>query len=302
MSVKPLHGQMSAVDKNGNTQLLHQETSAQVVLVNTDKNTQGINNSSAIPEDVTNAQDIVDKVGLLAFKSKIGYSDLSDDLIAKNISTASSTQIPSIEIVKEIQEKVTDLDDGNYIVVDETDNGIAIPESEINDDVTSSSLTWSSNKINTQITEIIDLIDEVDNEANSVFYVVLLKNQDGSFTAQHTVAEIEAAFNKNKAIWVISESVLLPLRKRQDINTWIFSGYTETQAYDITITPSAVTFTYTDLITTEGTLPNPNVLKLTGAVNAIYDGSEEVEVVIPTIDGGSSTTITTKTWTEKDMK
>ena len=289
MSTKILPGRMSSVDKNGDVQILHQETSANVVLVDRTSNKQGNGNNSVIPSDVNNIQQLTDKLGGLAFKSKVKSEDLEDGLIATDISTATDNQIPNVKIVKEVitevDEKLTEVEDtlldANYIVVDDTEEGIIPPESEINDDVMSTSLTWSSDKINTKINAISERIEEVNDIANSILYVALLKTEDGSYTAQKTVAEMEAAYNDGKAIWVISDNVLLPLRKRQDMNTWIFSGYTETQAYDITITPDAVIFTYNDLVTTNSTLPNPNVLRLTGAVNATYDGTEEVVVEIP---------------------
>ena len=310
MSIKTLHGQMSVVDKNGNAQKLHQETSAEDVLVTRTTNIQGTDGASAIPSDVDNVQKLADKVGALAFKSKVGYDDLSDDLIAKDISTATDTQIPSVTVVKEfvaeVDEKISTFEDtmidGNYVVVDETTEEINPPDSEINDDVTSTSLTWSSNKINSQLTDVINKIEEVNEAANRVFYIALVKDSNDTYIAQKTVAEIEAAYKENKAIWVVASDVLLPLRKRQDANTWIFSGYTETQAYDITITATVVTVTYNDLVTANGALPNPNVLKLTGAVNAVYDGSEEVEVEIPTGSSGVvGATINIKNWTVSDM-
>lgn len=245
MSTKTLHGQMTVIDTDGNIKKLHQETSAQDVLIKKDSNTQ-----NAIPSDVENLQNLSDKLGNLAFKSNVENSDLV----------------------------------GNFVVVDETDEGVAPPESEINDDVISSSLTWSSNKIDTKVTALTERIEEVNNTANSIFYIHLVEDSSGTYTAQETVAEIEAAYNENKAIWVAASNILIPLRKRQNANTWIFSGYTETQAYDITITATAVTFTYTDLVTANDALPNPNPLKLMGAVSAVYDGSEEVEVEIPQHD------------------
>ena len=250
MSTKILHGQMSVVDANGNVQVLHQETSSADVLVDRTTNTQGTNGASAIPSNVKNIQKLSDNLGKLAFKSSVANEDL----------------------------------EGNFVVVDETTEADAPPESEINDSITSETLTWSSKKLNTHFNEIINRVETVNNEANSVFYIALVENADGSFTARQGVAEIEAAYRANKTIWVISSDVFLPLKKRQDANTWIFSGYTETQGFDITITSSGVTFTYYELATKSDTLPNPNVLRLTGAVNAVYDGTTEVAVEIPTTD------------------
>ena len=256
MNTKTMHGQMTIIDENGNLTKLHQETSANDVLVDRSTNNQGLNNTSAIPLDVTTVQNLTNKLGGLAFKNIVNSEDLEDDII----------------------------------IFDETSEDISLPESEINDGITSDSLTWSSSKINAHINEIIDRVEDINNNSNNIFYVALVENANGTFTAQKTVAQIESAYQLNKAIWIISSGILLPLRKRQDANTWIFSGYTETQAYDITVTANAVTFTYHELVTKNDTLPNPSALRLTGAVQATYDGTEEVEVEITEMIPASSTT------------
>ena len=245
MNSKILHGQMTVVDDSGNLQILHQETSAEDVFVDKTTNIHGANGSSVIPTDVRNAQTLFDHLGSLAFKSAIEDTDI----------------------------------DGNFIVVDESEEGTSVPESEINDGVTSQSLTWSSNKINSEINTLNNRIEEVNVEANSILYVTLLENASGGYTAQKSVAEIEAAYQAGKAIWIESNEVLLPLRKRTDAYTWVFSGYIGKQAYDFTITASGVTKSSAALATTNDALPNPSMLKLTGnTVNAVYDGSEEVIV------------------------
>jgi hypothetical protein len=241
---------MSAVDKNGEVMILHQETSASDVLVNNNTNTKGTDGASVVPSSVNTVQKLTDNLGGLAFKSSVDTTDLPDGIV----------------IVDEIEEDVTP------------------PESEINDNITSDSSTWSSNKINNQLNIISDRIEEVNTEANSIFYITLLENSSGGYTSQKTVAEIEAAYQAGKVIWIESNEVLLPLRKRNNANSWVFSGYIGKQAYDFTITATGVTKTAATLATTSDALPNPSALRLTGAVEAVYDGTEEVSVTIPEID------------------
>lgn len=63
------------------------------------------------------------------------------------------------------------------------------------------------------------------------------------------------------------------------------------KANDAELAPVAKSGSYTDLTnkptipTVPSSLPNPNKLKLTGAVTAEYDGSSEVSVEIPAVDG-----------------
>ena len=115
---------------------------------------------------------------------------------------------------------------------------LAFKSTEINDEGTSQSLTWSSKKI-------ADTINALDISHN--FYVALIEGSDGNYTSQKTVAEIEAAYQSGKPIWVIASEIFIPLRQRTNANTWVFSGYTNGQAYDITITASGVTFNYTTI-------------------------------------------------------
>lgn len=93
------------------------------------------------------------------------------------------------------------------------------------------------------------LIDALDLAKN--FYIPLLKNANDTYVSQKTVSEIEEAYQKEKALWVIASDIFLPLSKRVDADNWIFSGYTATQGYDIQISSSGVTITYKDILTTD---------------------------------------------------
>ena len=131
MSEKILYGQMTDVDENGNKTILHQETSATVVLVDKTGNTQGIDGASAIPDDVDTLQKLTDKMGDMAFKSNVSSSDLEEEYI---------------------------------VVAGGEDADIEPPESEINDSVVSASLTWSSKKIDTLINELMAEISRLSSE------------------------------------------------------------------------------------------------------------------------------------------
>lgn len=207
MSEKLLHGQMSVVDGNGDVTILHQETSATDVLVDRTGNTQGTDSTSTIPANVDTLQKLMNVLGHLAFKSKIDGTNLPDD--------------------------------ADFVVINETTDGdVVLPESEINDNVTSLGSTWSSQKIS-----------DAFNELSDHFYIPLSEDVDGNYTTETTVAEIETAYQNEQSIWILASGVVLPLRQRVDANTWIFSGYTNSQAYDITITANDITITYEELVT-----------------------------------------------------
>ena len=239
---------MSVVDDYGNVTILHQETSASDVLVDRTENTQGDSGNSAIPSDVDSLQKLTNKLGSMAFKSEILSSDLSS------------------------------VEEGILVVgLEAEDSDIVLPESEINDDVISVSSTWSSEKIH-------DITSKIDTN----FYIPLMENAEGGYTTDITVQEIEEAYRADKLIWVVASEIFLPLRLRTNSSTWVFSGYADGQAYDITITTNAVTLTYKEVATTNDRLPNPSPLKLTGAVQAVYDGTNEVEVPVAPITVGIS--------------
>lgn len=288
MSTELLHGQMSFIDGDGNVTVLHQETSASDVLVNNKNNINGADGGSAIPLDVDNLQKLTDKLGTMAFKSDVKSSDLENGLIANNYTTTEEGHALDARRGKDLNDRVKTIEDSEYVYIEDSEDGeVVLPESEINDNTVSESLTWSSDKIN-------DLIQQILNDTRT-FYVPLIENSDGSYTSQKTVSEIEEAYQNNRHIWAESSNVLLPLRLRVNATTWLFSGYSEGQAYDIQISDTGVTIIYNPVATLNDALPNPSVLKLTGAVNAVYDGSTEVEVEIPEVIDDTSES-ESKTW------
>jgi hypothetical protein len=288
MSTELLHGQMSVVDAKGNVTVLHQETSASDVLVNNESNTQGDNGSSAIPSDVNTLQKLTDKIGKLAFKSNFDASDLPENLIVNNYTTTEEGHALDARAGKDLNERVKTIEDSEYVYIEDSeDNEVVLPESEINDEIVSETLTWSSDKIN-------ELIQNILNDSH-VFYIPLIEGENESYTSQKTVEEIEEAYQANYPIWVIASDIFLPLRQRVDANNWIFSGYADGRAYDIQISNTGVSITYAPVATLNDTLPNPNVLKVKGVVNAVYDGSEEVEIEIPEVIKDEETGVET-TW------
>ncbi len=271
MSEKLLHGQMSVVDENGDVTLIHQETSASDVLVTINDNTQGTNGSSAIPSDVDNLQKLTDKLGSLAFKSIIDTSDLTDDSIVNNYTTTEAGHSLDARAGKDLNDRLVEIEDSALIIGidEEIDSDLITPESEINDNVTSNESTWSSKKIS-------DIFEEL-NDNSHIFYVRLTEDVNGNYISHTAVTDIELAYIAGKAIWVAASNVFIPLRQRINANTWIFSGYTEEKAFDITVTATGVTFAYTEVAT---------VKRLTTTVELL---EQTVDERLKVIEGDSKT-------------
>ena len=252
MATQTLHGQMAVVGETGDVTILHQETSASDVLVNRTTNTNGKSGNSAIPNDVDTIQKLTNKLGDIAFKSSVSSSDLANDVVINNYTTTSSGHALDARAGKDLNDRLNTLEESEYVYIEDSENGeVTLPESEINDNATSGSLTWSSSKINDELYNLRGMIAALDLSQN--FYVTLTDDGYNNYTTEVTVEEIEAAYKKGKAIWVIASAILLPLRQRIDSEKWIFSGYisndTTVQAYDITITDGSVLFTYHEILT-----------------------------------------------------
>ena len=274
---KILHGQMIDVDAKGNIQILHQETSASDVKVDNSANTQGTGGSSTIPVSVDTLQKLINYLGSLAFKNGITLNDFDVGIIANDYNTTEAGKILDARRGKDLNDRLSTIENEDILGVgtDTESTDYDLPESEINDEVVSLASTWSSDKLNEILQQII--------EDTHVFYVPLVENADGSYTAQKSVEEIEEAYQASYPVWVVASEIFIPLRQRVDATHWIFSGYADGQAYDIQISNTGVTVTYKEIASLNDALPNPNVLRLTGRVNAVYDGSEEVEVEIPVV-------------------
>ena len=248
MNTELLHGQMSVVDDNGDVKILHQETSASDVLVDKTTNKKGEGSTSVIPSEVTNIQKLTDNLGSLAFKTEVEASDLKSDVIVNNYTTTEAGHALDARAGADLNTRVATIEDSDYVYIEDSDEAEStLPESEINDEVVGDETTWSSNKIYAVTKEIRDIIEALDVVQN--FYIPLVETSNDHYVTEKTLAEIETAYQNNRAIWVIASEIFLPLRQRVDAKNWIFSGYTATQTYDILISEKGVTITYKELVT-----------------------------------------------------
>ena len=290
MSTKISHGQMTVVDEQGNLNVLHHETSASDVLVDRTNNTQ-------IPSDVSDLQKLVNKIGSLAFKSAIGSADLNG-VIVNNYTTTTEGKALDAVAGKDLNDRLGTIENSNLVVLGETEESeFVIPESEINDTATSTSTTWSSAKIINMINGVETRVEALDVEA--AFYIPLVEIADESYTTTAKITDIEEAYRAGKTIWVVASDVFLPLTTRISENEWVFSGYRDTQAFDITVRDTGVTFAYRVLATVEDKLPNPEPLMVKGAVQATYDGTTAIEIEIP--DNSEDILNQAKTYTDEEV-
>ena len=160
MANTTVKGKFNVVAENGDVQTIYPKTTGDQVLVDRSSN------ASVIPNDVANLQHIVNKMGSLALKSKVETSDFTtgtiigvagtgNDPCANLKANTDAGKIADALIVKNIESRVDTLENSNLVTVDELDAGLATkPDTEINDAVTSTSLTWSSKKLSDQLTEL----------------------------------------------------------------------------------------------------------------------------------------------------
>lgn len=149
MSNTTVKGKLNVIDANGDVNTIHPETSGDKVLI--DRST----NASNIPNDAANLQHIINKMGSLAFKSSIKINDFEDGVIVTDVdelktltNSSGSSKIPNALVVKNIEKRVSDLENSNIVTLDDTDIEFTSRlDTEINDYVTSTSLTWSSKKL-----------------------------------------------------------------------------------------------------------------------------------------------------------
>ena len=157
MSTEIIHGRMHAVNEYGESQVLHQETSASDVLVTRTMNTQGDNGTSAIPSDVNTLQKLIDKIGKLAFKSSIESVDLLTGFVVNDFNTTITGKALDAVAGKNLNDRLSSIENADILVIgsDVEDSDDILPVSEINDEVTSVAATWSS----TKITDYISILD-----------------------------------------------------------------------------------------------------------------------------------------------
>ena len=121
------------------------------------------------------------------------------------------------------------------------------------------------------------------------FIVTLTTNEDGTNSVDKTFAEIQAALQSNRTVYLYAQGMMmfLPLVLRSSENGVIF-GYISISSMEVR---SIFVVVYNDdhveiQQKTLSKLPNPNALTFTGAVTGSYDGSEPVTVNIPSGGGG----------------
>ena len=153
MANTTVKGKFNVVAENGDVQTIYPKTTGDQVLVDRSSN------ASVIPNDVANLQHIVNKMGSLALKSKVETSDFTTGTMISSLedlkSNTDTGKIADATVVKDIESRVDTLENSNLVTVDELDAGLATkPDTEINDSVTSTSLTWSSKKLSDQLTTL----------------------------------------------------------------------------------------------------------------------------------------------------
>ena len=176
------------------------------------------------------------------------------------------------------------------IMADSEDSEDVLPESEINDDIVSLASTWSSKKIS-------DLLKSINGGVDSInFYIPLIEQSNETYTTDTTLEEIEEAFQAGKIVWVLSSGMLLPLRQRVSSVEWIFSGYMDAKAYDVTISAAGVVLSLVEVATVKAlraleettmeklnTIPEVTV-EDNGKFLCVVDGAWSA-VVIPNAEG-----------------
>lgn len=152
-----VHGPL-IVKKNGqNTALSVQNSTSDVLLETVTPN---------LPSGVTNMDDLIQKFGALAFKSKVEMIDVNELLATSsniNSVTSSGKKITDAFLTKDIKTKVDTLNQKNFICYDNSSVGLAPITSEINDNVTSTSSTWSSYKISDKLTAVETAVENIVN-------------------------------------------------------------------------------------------------------------------------------------------
>ena len=167
MANTTVKGKFNVVAENGDVQTIYPKTTGDQVLVDRSSN------ASVIPNDVANFQHIVNKMGALALKSKVETSDFTTGTMISSLedlkSNTDTGKIADATVVKNIESRVDTLENSNLVTVDELDAGLATkPDTEINDSVTSTSLTWSSKKLSDQLTTLNSKSDLLDTRVASL--------------------------------------------------------------------------------------------------------------------------------------
>ena len=163
MASSIVKGKLNVIDDNNNVQTIYPETSGDKVII--DRNS----NASVIPSDVANLQHIVNKMGSLALKSKINVTDFDTDVITTSMNITEPGKIVDARVVKTLNDRITAIEDSDFITVEQMDAGLATkPDTQIDDSITSTFLTWSSKKISDYITTINSNYESLKSRLDSI--------------------------------------------------------------------------------------------------------------------------------------
>ena len=163
MASSIVKGKLNVIDDNNDVQTIYPETSGDKVII--DRNS----NASVIPSDVANLQHIVNKMGSLALKSKINVTDFDTDVITTSMNITEPGKIVDARVVKTLNDRITAIEDSDFITVEQMDAGLATkPDTQIDDSITSTFLTWSSKKISDYITTINSNYESLKSRLDSI--------------------------------------------------------------------------------------------------------------------------------------
>ena len=163
MASSIIKGKLNVIDDNNDVQTIYPETSGDKVII--DRNS----NASVIPSDVANLQHIVNKMGSLALKSKINVTDFDTDVITTSMNITEPGKIVDARVVKTLNDRITAIEDSDFITVEQMDAGLATkPDTQIDDSITSTFLTWSSKKISDYITTINSNYESLKSRLDSI--------------------------------------------------------------------------------------------------------------------------------------
>ena len=136
------------------------------------------------------------------------------------------------------------------------------------------------------IREALQALDDdiAESVVNLTHAKITVTKTGDAYTANMTYEEVSTALAEGRTLYCSYGGLLLPYLRSITAGPHVFACIDGTNSYFVQILPSEVLFDHKILATQEeipDTLPNPHKLTFTGAVEAVYDGSEAVTVPIP---------------------